>query len=164
MQDMSAPHDLQPSNSHHAVIIRTEALVNTQAWAWMGYCFIISCMNLVALTFTFSLFPYYRRVISMWFSSRCIIHIHLLEYRIFSFMILYSKKNSILGTRSVPVHRWNRVEASTQLALTAQAVHTRSTNHIKLITPPLHRLWTQMKNYRLCTSYKTDHMMMMTSK
>lgn len=36
MQGMSAPHDLQPSDWHHAVIIKTDALVNTQGQAWNG--------------------------------------------------------------------------------------------------------------------------------
>lgn len=36
MQGMSAPHDLQPSDWHHAVIIRTDALVNTKAQACNG--------------------------------------------------------------------------------------------------------------------------------
>lgn len=36
MQGMSAPHDLQPSDWHHAVIIKTDALINTQAQAWNG--------------------------------------------------------------------------------------------------------------------------------
>jgi len=36
MQGMSAPHDLQPSDWHHAVIIKTDALFNTQAQAWNG--------------------------------------------------------------------------------------------------------------------------------
>jgi hypothetical protein len=36
MQGMSAPHDPQPSDWHHAVIIKTNALFNTQAQAWNG--------------------------------------------------------------------------------------------------------------------------------
>jgi len=36
MRGMSAPHDLQPSDWHHAVIIKTDALFNTQAQAWNG--------------------------------------------------------------------------------------------------------------------------------
>lgn len=36
MQGMSAPHDLQPSDWHHAVIIKRDALFNTKAQTWNG--------------------------------------------------------------------------------------------------------------------------------
>ena len=56
MQGMSAPHDLQPSDWHHATIIKTDALINTQAQAWNGKAIRYPLLGLATTTFSFSPF------------------------------------------------------------------------------------------------------------
>jgi hypothetical protein len=91
MQGMSAPHDLQPSDWHHAVSIRTDTLVNTKAQACNGipihYPLLELCNNNLQL-FTVSIVI---ECISIGGSHDGILYTGLLGYWIFP-IILYAKK------------------------------------------------------------------------